>query len=298
MSDRPVAATRRIIRAPLWALLLLTLVSGCSLLRLSYPQLPTLAYWTADSYLDLTSAQSEQVRAQLADLLRWNRVTQLPDYAALLRRARAEVLADTTPARVCQWFDEATARAQTAFDQALPAAADIALTLTPAQLDHLRKHLDKTNAELREEFVERTPERRRKEAIKRAVERTETLYGKVDDAQRERIASAVAASPFEPELWLAERQLRQREALQTLRRLQAERAGADAMQAALRAFFERAQVSPDDAYRAYQRRVRQFSCEFAARLHNTTSPEQRQAAAATLEGWENDLRALAAEAGR
>lgn len=298
MSCRPVTATRRIIRAPLLALLLLALLSGCSLLRLSYPQLPTLAYWTADSYLDLTSAQSERLRAQLAELLLWNRSTQLPDYAALLRRARAEVQSDTTPARVCQWMDEATARAQTAFDQALPAAAELALTLTPAQLDHLRQHLDKTNAEFREEFVERSPERRRKEAIKRAVDRAETLYGKVDDAQRERLAREVAASPFEPERWLAERQLRQREALQTMRRLQAERAGADAMQAALRAFFERAQASPDDAYRAYQRRLRQFSCEVAARLHNSTSPEQRQAAAATISGWENDLRALAAEAGR
>jgi Family of unknown function (DUF6279) len=297
MSDRPVADPTRIIRAPLLALLF-ALLSGCSLLRLSYPQLPTIAYWTADSYLDLTSAQSEQVRAQLAELLRWNRATQLPDYAALLRRARAEVTADTTPTRVCQWMDEATARARTAFEQALPAAAEMALTLTPAQLDHLRKHLDKTNADFREEFVERSPERRRKEAVKRAVDRAETLYNKLDDAQRERIAGAVAASPFEPERWLAERQLRQREALQTLRRLQAERAGADAMQAALRAFFERAQASPDDAYRAYQQRLRQFSCEAAARLHNTTNPEQRQAAAATIAGWESDLRALAAEAER
>lgn len=298
MRHHPVAVQGRIIGALLLACFAAAMLGGCSLLRLTYPQLPTIGYWTADSYLDLTSTQSERVRAQLAELLRWNRATQLPEYSMLLRRARAEIMADTTPERVCQWLDEATARAQIAFDQALPAAADIALTLTPAQLDHLRKHLDKTNAELREEFIERKPERRQKEAVKRAIERAETLYGKVDEAQRERIARDVAASPFEPERWLAERQLRQREALQTLRRLQALRAGSDAMQAALRAFFERAQASPDDAYRAYQQRLRQFSCEFAARLHNSTSPEQRQAAAGTLGGWEGDLRALAAEAGR
>lgn len=297
MPDRPVAAPPGIIRASL-AALALALLGGCSLLRLSYPQLPTLAYWSADSYLDLTSAQSELVRAQLAEWLRWNRTTQLPDYAALLRRARAEVLQDTTPVRVCRWADEATARLQTAFDQALPAAADVALTLSPAQLEHLRKHLDKVNAEFREEYVERKPQRRLKEAVQRAVERAETLYGKLDEAQRERLAREVAASPFDPERWLAERTLRQREALQTLRRLQAERAGADEMQAALRAFFERSQRSPDDAYRAYQQRLRQHSCDVAARLHNTTTPEQRQAAAANLSGWENDLRSLAAETAR
>lgn len=297
MRHRPVAAPPAIIRASL-AALALALLGGCSLLRLSYPQLPTLAYWSADSYLDLTGAQSEFVRAQLAEWLRWNRTTQLPDYAALLRRARAEVLQDTTPERLCRWADEATARVQTAFDQALPAAAEVALTLSPAQFEHLRKHLDKVNAEFREEYVERRPQRRLKEAVQRAVERAETLYGKLDEAQRERLASEVAASPFDPERWLAERTLRQREALQTLRRLQAERAGADEMQAALRAFFERAQRSPDDAYRAYQQRLRQHSCAVAARLHNTTTPEQRQAAAANLSGWENDLRSLAAETAR
>ncbi len=297
MRHHPVAVQRRIIRA-LLACFAAALLGGCSLLRLTYPQLPTIAYWTTDSYLDLTSAQSERVRAHLAELLRWNRTTQLNDYAQLLRRAGTEVAADTTPARVCQWFDEGTVRLLTAFEQAVPAAAEVALTLSPAQIEHLRQHMDKNNAELREEFVERKPERRLRESTKRAVERAETLYGKVDEAQRERIARDVAASPFEPERWLAERQLRQKEALQTLRRLQLERAGADQMQAALRAFFERSVQSPDDAYRAYQRKLRQYSCEAAARLHNSTTPEQRQAAAATLAGWESDLRALAAETGR
>jgi hypothetical protein len=294
MRSHPFTFSPRIIRALLLALGLL-LLGGCSLLRLTYPQLPTIGYWMADSYLDLTSAQSETLRAQLADWLRWNRATQLPDYAQLLRRARAEVLVDTTPTRVCQWVDEGTARLQTAFDQALPAAAEMALTLTPAQLEHLQKHLDKTNAEYREAFVERTTQRRQKEAVKRAVERAETLYGSIDDAQRERIERDIAASPFDPERWLAERQLRQREALQTLRRLQAERAGADQMQAALRAIFERALRSPEDAYRTYEQRLRRYGCEFAARLHNGTTPAQRQAAAANLAGWESDLRLLAAE---
>jgi hypothetical protein len=83
-----------------------------------------------------------------------------------------------------------------------------------------------------------------------------------------------------------------------LRRLQAERAESAQAQAALRALFERARNPPDDAQRAYERRLRRYGCDFAARLHNGTTPAQRQAAAATLTGWENDLRALAAEASR
>ena len=138
-------------------------------------------------------------------------------------------------------------------------------------------------------------EARRKETFKRALERTETLYGSFDDGQREWLARELATSPFDADLWFAERLARQRELLQTLRRLRAERAGAAQMQAALRTQYDQAWRSPREAYRNYQQRLRQFNCSLAARVHNQTTPAQRQAAAATLKGWETDLRVLAAE---
>lgn len=276
----------------------LALLPGCSLLRLTYPQLPTIGYWWLDGYADFSSAQSERVRGELAEWLRWHRGTQLPDYAALLQRARTDVQANTTAAQVCRWFDDAVARLTVAYEQVLPAAAEIVLTLTPVQLDHIQRRFEKGNADFRDDFLQSVPEDRLQESVKRAVERGETLYVKLDEAQRERIARGVAASPFDPERWLAERQRRQRDILQTLHRLQAERASPAQAQAALRGFAERAQQSPNEAYRAYQRRLKQYNCEFAAQVHNTTTAVQRQAAAATLAGWENDLRALAAEPAR
>jgi hypothetical protein len=294
MPHHLVAVKSRIIRVLVLAFAAL-LLGGCSLLRLSYGQLPTIAYWMLDGYVDFTSAQSERVREQLADWLRWNRATQLPDVAALLERARAEVLVDTTPARVCGWLDEGVARTQVAFEHALPAAADLARGLAPAQIDHMREHMGKANAELREEYVERSLERRRKDSVKRVVDRAETLYGRLGEAQREAVARDLAASPFDAERWLAHRQRRQRELLDTLRRLNAERATDAQAQAALRTLFEHVRASPEEAYRAYEQRLRRYGCEFAARLHNATTPEQRQTAAANLAGWENDLRLLAAE---
>ena len=279
-------------------LLCLALLSGCSLLRLTYPQAPTIAYWWLDGYADFTSAQTPRVQEQLAEWLRWHRASQLPDYIALLQRARAEVLANTTPAQVCHWYDDLLARAMIAYEQVLPAAAETALALSPAQMEHVQHKFDKSNAEFRDDYLQSSPEARLKESVKRTVERTETLYGRLDDPQRELIARQVAGSPFDPELWLAERQARQRDIAQTLRRLQNERASAAQMQAALLVFSERAQQSPSEAYRAYQKRLKLYNCEVVAQLHNATTPAQRQAAAATLKGWEADLRALVADPAR
>jgi len=279
-----------------WLLLLcVALLSGCSLLRLTYPQAPTLAYWWIDGYVDFSTAQTPRVQEQLADWLRWHRITQLPDYAALLQRVRTDVLSNTTPAQVCHWYDEGAARAMVAYEQVLPAAAETALALTPAQLEHIQHKFDKTNAEFRDDYLQPTPEARQKENVKRSVERAETLYGRLDDAQRELVTRQVAASPFDATLWTAERELRQRDILSTLRRLQAEHASNAQMQAALRSFAEQAQLSPRPAYRAYQQRLKQYTCAFAAELHNATTPAQRKAAAETLGGWEKDVRALAAE---
>jgi hypothetical protein len=282
-----------------WLLVLcLALLSGCSLLRLTYPQVPTIVYWWLDGYVDFTSAQSPRVQEQLAEWLRWHRATQLPEYATLLQRARTEMAGPTTGAQVCRWFDEGVARLLIAYEQSLPAVAETALALTPAQMTHVQRKFEKVNEDFRDDFLPNRPEVRQKESVKRAVERAETLYGRLDDAQRELIARQVGVSPFDAESWLAERQMRQREILATLRRLQAERADNAQMQAALRMLAEQAQRSPRLAYRAYQQRLKQFNCEFAAQLHNSTTPAQRQTAADTLKGWETDLRALAAEAAR
>jgi uncharacterized coiled-coil protein SlyX len=104
----------------------------------------------------------------------------------------------------------------------------------------------------------------------------------------------VAASPFDPQAWLAERERRQRDTLQTLRRLTAERADRDRTIAALRMLTERMEISQDPAYRAYQQRLAEYNCAFGAQLHNATTPAQRQAAREQLKTWEGDLRALAA----
>ena len=68
----PIIGGLRAARA--WLLVLcLALLSGCSLLRLTYPQLPTIAYWWLDGYVDFTVAQAPRVQEQLAEWLRWHR---------------------------------------------------------------------------------------------------------------------------------------------------------------------------------------------------------------------------------
>jgi hypothetical protein len=272
----------------------LGLLSGCSALRIGYATAPDLSYWWLDRYLDFNATQTPRVRQAIRQWFAWNRRTQLPDYAVELGRARAEVLADTTPARVCEWQAEVIERARAAFDHFAPSAADLLLTVTPAQLRHLERHYAKVNEDFRGEYLQPDPRRRAAKNVERTVERAEMLYGRLDASQRARIAEALRRSPFDPEAWLAERRLRQRDGLRTLRRLLAE--GADHAQAlsALSGYADRLERSPREGYRQYARRLDAFNCAFAADLHNATTAAQRRRAADRLAGWADDLRAIVA----
>ena len=57
------------------------LLAGCSTVRLAYNQVPHLAYWQLNRYLDLSDAQTERVRGDLDELHRWHRDTMLPQHA-------------------------------------------------------------------------------------------------------------------------------------------------------------------------------------------------------------------------
>ena len=271
---------------------LAVLLAGCSSLRLGYNNGPQLAWWWLDGYVDFSREQAPQVKQGIDRWFEWHRATQLGEYVALLTVASAEVLADTTPARACRWQLQLRDAIDPALERALELAADLLPGLGEPQLRHLEQRYAKATDERRADFLQADRALRARESLKRTVERAERLYGDLAEAQKLVIAEGVAASPFDPERWLADRERRQRDTLQVLRRLLAERADRDQRLAALRTLVARAEVSPDRDYRAYQQQLATYNCAFAARIHNATTPAQRRQAQRTLQGWEQDLRAL------
>jgi hypothetical protein len=276
------------------ALALLALFGGCSSVRLAYSNGPQLAWWWIDAYFDFGSEQAALVRRDIDGLFDWHRSTQLPGYAALLAVAASQITEPTTAALACRWQDQIRDKLEPTLERALGLAADQVPALAEPRFKALEKRYGKIIVEMREDFLQPDPKARLAESMKRALERAERLYGKLDEPQKRVLAAGVAASPFNPELWLAERLRRQRDTAQTLRRLVAEKADRDQRLAALRTLVVRVERSSDPEYRAYQIKLGEYNCALAAQLHNATTPAQRRKARETLKGWEEDMRALAA----
>lgn len=281
----------RIIGALALAFLLLA-IAGCSALRFGYSQLPNVAYWRLDGYFDFDTEQEPRVRDAIAEWFRWHRATQIPEYAVLAARVRADAAADATPQRACRWWSELGGRLDDAMQQMVPGLAPVAMTLTPRQLAHLERRYAKSIDEMRRDYLQTSADERRRASVRRAVERFEDFYGRLDDAQRREVEVAVAASPFDAERFVAERAARHQDSLAVLRRVTAPGTSAAEAERALSELLAQTQVSPRPAYREYQRALIDYNCAFAARIHNLTTREQRQVLRDKLAGWEADMRSL------
>ncbi len=266
------------------------------MVRLGYDRAPSLAYWWLDGYVDFDDDQIPRVHAGIDAWMRWHRATQLPDYAdrlAVLGRAAPTPI---TAKAACAWFDGMRRRVDVALDHAVPALAELALTLTPRQIEHIERRYAKGNEAMRTDFLDPDRKRRHDKSVERAIDRFEMLYGRLDDPQRAAVAQRVADSPFDPQRWLDERIAHQREVLATLRRVQAERASLDAAQTAVRRLIARGLTSPRPDYHRYQQQLIDYNCAFFAQVHDLANPVQRRTAAERLASWERDLRTLAADA--
>jgi len=269
---------------------------GCSSVRLTYGQGPTLAYWWLDSHADFSSEQSPRVKAALADWFSWHRATQLNEYAAMLATAQRLAVDKVTPAEVCRISHAAELRLARAFEPAVAPAAEILRTLGPAQVRHLEQRFNKGNDEWQRDHLQSAASERHEAAAKRWVDRAESFYGTLDDAQRQLVSADLAASPYDAKAWFDERRARQQDNLRTLRQLLAEHADQASAEAALRAMAVHLVQSPRAEYRALKERADEAQCALIARLHATTTPAQRQRAARQFKTWEDDLRSLAATA--
>lgn len=264
-------------------------LAGCTALRVVYHQAPSLSYWWIDGYVDLDSRQTAQVRADLDAFFAWHRSEELPRLAELLREWQRLAPNDITADQVCVQFDRVRQRLERAAAEAVPPMARLALTLSPAQLEHLARQQAKSNREFEDDFIKPAPGKVLDRRTERAQDRIEMFYGRLNDSQRALLRQQLAASPFDAPRTQQERIVRQADLQQTIRQAQADPAAA---RQRIQAHMNRFTDSPTPGYNDYLQASIQHGCRQIALIHNSTTQQQRQRAVTTLKQYESDLRTL------
>jgi len=274
-------------------LLLAATLGACSAVQLAYNNLPELAYWWLDGYLDFNGAQSLRVKEELSGLLAWHRANELPRIGAMLQQAEALAPSDVTAEQVCATGDDIRVRLLAVAEHMESASAELALSLGDAQLMQLERKYAKVNAEWQKDWLDRSATYQKNKRYEQFLKNGEDFYGRLNDAQRDLLRQQTAQAVWNPRMTAAVRQQRQQEALTLLRRFHAERTPASEARSAIHAYVLHIAEPPERFNREYQQAVLHEGCRNVAALHNMTTPAQREQAVKRLHAYRDDVRALA-----
>jgi len=287
---------KRAVSTALVLLLLLFALQGCTLVKVAYNQLDILLYWRLNGYADFTREQSPRAHESLAQFHQWHRRTQLPAYADLLQRIRPRFAEAVSPEQACMVFDQIRSAADATLDPAQWTLVWMATELSDEQLENIEKKQTSTDAEWREKWlVDMTPEKLLEARLEQALSRAEMLYGELDTPQKSALRAGLAASSFDARRSYAERQRRQHDLMNVLRKIRTDKLGTEQARALLTTYMARALQPPDPADQRYSRTLAQEGCATFARLHNATTPAQRAQAGVNLDRYTRDFRLLAAQ---
>ena len=272
------------------------ILTGCSAVRLGYNNLPDIASWWLDSYIDFTDTQGPQAKVALQKLQTWHRKEELPAIAELLVQAQTLAPQNITPEQACKIWEGAQVRIESFIQESSRLAAPVVFQLSAKQLKHLEKEWATRNEDWKKQWVQGTPDSRIKKRVDLAAERFNSFYGDLNLEQRQVLKQQFLQSTWSPEASYQRRLKRQQEQLMALQAMSSEitkpAMPLPQVEKALQSLILQSVRPKDAGDLSKQLQLEQQACQNLAQLHNTMSPAQRLKAQRKLKDYETDVREL------
>lgn len=280
------------------ALAAVLLLAACSSIKLGYNNADTLLVYSLDSYLDLDETQEKLVKDRVRELLRWHRSTQLQAYARFLDDTERKVGNGSVTADDVLAFQQAMNEKMLKIgEQAAPELVRLALTLQPAQVDHFADKLAKDSSKARREFMKIAGKETLDDRVEAYAERTESWFGSLSKEQLGLVRASLSARPSGQQLWMEERERRQRDLVAVLRRIVDEKPTELIAAHWLREYFGELAWPADEARRARLQENRRNNALLIAQLINSATPAQKATLSKKLRGYAQDFTTLASSSG-
>jgi len=272
------------------------ILTGCNAVRLGYNNLPDIASWWLDSYIDFTDTQGPQAKVALQKLQTWHRKEELPAIAELLVQAQTLAPQNITPEQACKIWEAAQVRIESFVQESSRLAAPVVSQLSAKQLKHLEKEWATRNEDWKKQWVQGTPDSRIKKRVDLAAERFNSFYGDLNLEQRQVLKQQFLQSTWSPEASYQRRLKRQQEQLIALQAMSSEitkpAMPLPQVEKALQSLILQSVRPKDAGDLSKQLQLEQQACQNLAQLHNTMTPAQRLKAQRKLKDYETDVREL------
>lgn len=268
------------------ALVLVALLSACSMVRLAYDNADSYLRWRLTSYLDLHGEASEELDAAIERFLGWHRAQALPQYARLAEDAALRVARGVSPGDLVWGYDSLSAQARESLRAGAGELAPLLKRLDAGQLAHIEARFVEDNRRFEREFLRGSEAERRERRARRIAERLEVWVGRLSQVQLERVREYSGSAPLLAEMRGREN-LRLQAALLELLRAPA------TLEERLPEFAARWDRQRDPAYIAALGSARERLFALLLDLERSLEPQQRARAVAELRRYAGEFERLA-----
>jgi hypothetical protein len=275
-------------------LIFCTALEGCGAVKIAYDHGETFAMFWLGRYVDLDAQQTQLAHERIGGFIEWHRRTQLPDYVILAKSMQAQAASGITLAEQAEIEGQLRERAYRALNRGLPDLADMALSLHVEQLTKTREKFADNDREFKETFVDVSPEKRNRDRADKWRDRLEYWYGDLDENERKTLDALSNAQPVDNSIMLAERQARERDAIDVLTKIAQDKPPRGEVIQALASLARRLETSSDPKRRAYLETIKASNNAIYVKMSSIATPEQRQKAVKRLGEWIDDMNAAAA----
>ena len=193
-------------RALLTALLILTVLSGCSANRFLYNRLDTFVNWWIDDYVALSVEQQVAFDAGLSSVLQWHRYDELPRYKTIIEESLVALEGGVTLAEaelIADDIDQAVVRLQ---EQMLELLLDVGDSLTDEQVTEFLSTIDEDQATYREKRLSRSDGKYFEDSADSLEDLVKRLLGRLSRDQKQLIKSTSRELTRLDGLWHADRE--------------------------------------------------------------------------------------------
>lgn len=263
------------------------LLSGCNKLKLGYEYADWLVIYSVEDNFDLEKPQRVRFKDGVESYFTWHRRAMLPLYADFLSGAADSLGKGLRPEAIDTAYHRFWGLYRKTMEPTVDRAADLLLTLTPAQVDHWSEKQHKKILKLRKDFSgsrEDQLERR----YEKTVDELEGWTGKLAKSQKRQIRELSRSLPWNGHHWLDHRE-------KVLGRLGA-MLKAKAPRSEVRKFMEDYFVYPErlrsDDYNARIKDQQWKTRNAVVRIHALLTPEQRRHFRTRLELMAQDFRKM------
>jgi hypothetical protein len=268
------------------AVLVASLLCGCSTVRFAYENADSYLRWKAGSYVDLEGDAADELDDRIDEFHAWHRREELPKYVKLAQEAAQRFAAGLSRQDVVWGYDALRVQARESLRKGGELAAPLLDRLEPVQVAQIERRFAEENRQFYRDHLRGTERERRERRTRRVVNRLEDWVGKLTQAQTERVRQYSARAPLADELRDRDRRRLQKDVLAIVRAREARKRLPERL-----AHWEHGR---EPAYEAALARWREEYFSMLLDLDRMLDSEQRARALAHLRRYGEDFEALAA----